>query len=167
MYELTDKSNQIQFKRFRIIRSKLLTLSIQYAIIRINKNGSNGLIIPRLNRWTNSIFSSLEDDPNEKNVKSGRPLNEFSMDSELVVVDKLGKWTYRVKVSRVSSFVPLHGILLSPRKVSFFTFAAATLLRKLIRIHGSGNVFTSAWIADRKNERIVCPRERSWWSRDR
>lgn len=88
MYELTDKSNQIQFKRFRIIRSKLLTLSIQYAIIRINKNGSNGLIIS-----SNEFYFVLasKDGPNEKNVKSGRPLNEFSMDSELVVVGKLGK----------------------------------------------------------------------------
>lgn len=31
--------------------------------------------------------------------------------------------------------------LLSPTKVSFFTFAASTLLRKLIRIYGSGKRF--------------------------
>lgn len=147
MNKLRDKLSQIRtFQRFRIIRLKSYCATIQKH---------------------NSILSSLDwSASKQKDVKSGRSWKDFSMGSKLVVLGKLGK-SSRESVS-CFIFRAASRALLSPRKVSFFTFAAPTLLRKLIRIRGSGNVFTSAWITDRRNERIVCPRQRkevdgSWY----
>lgn len=54
--------------------------------------------------------------------------------------------------------------LLSPRKVSFFTFAASTLLRKLIRIYGSGKrfYFRVDHRPQKRTYRLSVAKERSW-----